>query len=152
MLGNCQVRQPPACPTWAELVEVEPALCELESEAAGVAADDWPAWERVKGRLCRLVGFELAVRADKAVIHRKNLESVYFGFVYKGRTKLNVRGAYNKSLGACSGKTCPEYIVKLFKAEGLDVDQVAPPTLRPLFLEVPFGVFSAGSRAAEDPE
>jgi thioredoxin reductase/Fe-S-cluster-containing hydrogenase component 2 len=55
-------------------------------------------------------------------------------------------------MGACSGKTCPEAIVKLFKAEGFDVDQVAAPTLRPLFLEVPFGVFSAGSRAAENSE
>ncbi len=48
-------------------------------------------------------------------------------------------------MGACCGKNCPEHIARLYREEGVDLAGVTPPTLRPLFLEVPLGVFAAGS-------
>ena len=49
-------------------------------------------------------------------------------------------------MGACCGKNCPEHIVRIFREEGVDLQEVTPPTRRPLFVEVPFGVFASGSK------
>jgi sarcosine oxidase subunit alpha len=51
-------------------------------------------------------------------------------------------------MGACCGKNCPEHIARLYREEGLDEAEITPATVRPLFLEVPFGVFAAGSDEA----
>ncbi len=47
-------------------------------------------------------------------------------------------------MGACCGKNCPEHIARLYRQEGVDPGEVTPNTLRPLFVEVPFGVFTRG--------
>ncbi len=52
-------------------------------------------------------------------------------------------------MGACCGKNCPEHIDRLFREEGVDLEERTPPTLRPLFVEVPFGVFAGGSGEAD---
>jgi hypothetical protein len=49
-------------------------------------------------------------------------------------------------MGACCGKNCPELIEKIFRAEGVDPGKTTPNTRRPLFVEVPFGVFAGGSK------
>jgi hypothetical protein len=48
-------------------------------------------------------------------------------------------------MGACCGKNCPEHLVRLFREEGVDLGEVTLNTVRPLFVEVPFGVFASGS-------
>jgi len=48
-------------------------------------------------------------------------------------------------MGACCGKNCPEHIVRLFRELGVDPGQTTPNTPRPLFVEVPLGVFAAGT-------
>jgi ferredoxin len=45
-------------------------------------------------------------------------------------------------MGACCGKNCPEHIERLFRQEGVPREEVTPPTQRPLFVEVPLGVFA----------
>ncbi len=47
-------------------------------------------------------------------------------------------------MGACCGKNCPEHIARLFRQEGVDPGDVSPNTLRPLFVEVPLGIFTRG--------
>ncbi len=47
-------------------------------------------------------------------------------------------------MGACCGKNCPELIARLFREEGVEPQVTTPATLRPLFVEVPLGVFAAG--------
>ncbi len=47
-------------------------------------------------------------------------------------------------MGACCGKNCPEHLVRIFRQEGVEPGEVTPNTLRPLFVEVPFGVFAKG--------
>lgn len=53
-------------------------------------------------------------------------------------------------MGACGGKTCPNLIARLFREEGVPADEVTGMTRRPLFMEVPLGVF-AGVVAGEAP-
>lgn len=45
-------------------------------------------------------------------------------------------------MGACGGKTCPDLIGRLFRQEGIPIEQVTAMTRRPLFMEVPLGAFA----------
>jgi sarcosine oxidase, subunit alpha len=49
-------------------------------------------------------------------------------------------------MGACCGKNCPEHIAKVYRDEGIPLSMVTAPTHRPLFIEVPIGVFARGSQ------
>jgi NADPH-dependent 2,4-dienoyl-CoA reductase/sulfur reductase-like enzyme/Pyruvate/2-oxoacid:ferredoxin oxidoreductase delta subunit len=46
------------------------------------------------------------------------------------------------SMGGCGGKTCTELIGRIFREEGVPLDQVTPGTSRPLVAEVPLGTFA----------
>jgi sarcosine oxidase subunit alpha len=45
-------------------------------------------------------------------------------------------------MGACGGKTCTPLIEKIFREEGISINEITPGTKRPLFIEVPMGVFA----------
>jgi hypothetical protein len=45
-------------------------------------------------------------------------------------------------MGSCGGKTCTPLIERIFREEGVHIDEVIPGTKRPLFIEVPLGVFA----------
>jgi len=45
-------------------------------------------------------------------------------------------------MGACGGKTCTPLINRIFREEGIAMDKVTEGTKRPLFIEVPMGIFA----------
>jgi hypothetical protein len=45
-------------------------------------------------------------------------------------------------MGACGGKTCPSLIARIFLEEGIPLTEVTDLSRRPLFMEVPMGVFA----------
>ncbi|MFW9969101.1 MAG: FAD-dependent oxidoreductase [Candidatus Odinarchaeota archaeon] len=45
-------------------------------------------------------------------------------------------------MGACGGKTCTPLIERIFREEGIASDEIIPGTKRPLFIEVPMGIFA----------
>jgi Fe-S-cluster-containing hydrogenase component 2/bacterioferritin-associated ferredoxin len=49
-------------------------------------------------------------------------------------------------MGACCGKNCPEHLARLFRELGVEPGEVTGQTIRPLFVEVPLGVFAQGSK------
>ena len=51
-------------------------------------------------------------------------------------------------MGACGAKTCTAIIHRLFREEGIPVDEVVESSKRPVFIEVPLGIF-AGSNEQE---
>ncbi|MGM0663347.1 MAG: FAD-dependent oxidoreductase [Thermodesulfobacteriota bacterium] len=53
-------------------------------------------------------------------------------------------------MGACGGKTCEPLIIQIFKREGVDPEKITPPSLRPLFVETPAGVFAGTRRGGEN--
>ena len=53
-------------------------------------------------------------------------------------------------MGACGGKTCISLINRIFREEGIDVDQITEGTKRPLFIEVPMGIFAKTKEQKED--
>ncbi|MBN1335904.1 MAG: FAD-dependent oxidoreductase [Deltaproteobacteria bacterium] len=60
------------------------------------------------------------------------------------RDMAEMKSQLRVCMGACCGKNCPELIERIFREEGVEASSVTPPTLRPLFVEVPLGVFAAG--------
>jgi len=51
------------------------------------------------------------------------------------------------SMGGCGGKTCGELVRRLFREEGVELEQVTPGTVRPLVAEAPLGTFVRGEEA-----
>ncbi len=53
-----------------------------------------------------------------------------------------IKAVSRAGMGACGSKTCNALIHRLFKEEGVPFDDVVDVTKRPLFVEVPLGVFA----------
>ncbi|MEA1871356.1 MAG: (2Fe-2S)-binding protein, partial [Candidatus Bipolaricaulota bacterium] len=69
------------------------------------------------------------------------------------RDMNEIKAVTRAGMGACGGKTCTALIKRLFREEGIPTEEVAEEVKRPLFIEVPLGVFAgtafAGSASTE---
>ena len=52
-----------------------------------------------------------------------------------------LKASARAGMGGCGGKTCTELIVRIFREEGIPLDRVTLPTIRPLTAEVHLGDF-----------
>jgi NADPH-dependent 2,4-dienoyl-CoA reductase/sulfur reductase-like enzyme/Pyruvate/2-oxoacid:ferredoxin oxidoreductase delta subunit/bacterioferritin-associated ferredoxin len=48
-----------------------------------------------------------------------------------------IKAETKATMGSCGGKTCLQLIKKIFREEGVPVDEVTEPTQRPVFVEIP---------------
>ncbi len=63
--------------------------------------------------------------------------------IQSGMRDVNeIKAISRAGMGACGSKTCNALIHRLFKEEGVPFDDVVDVTKRPLFVEVPLGVFA----------
>ncbi len=63
--------------------------------------------------------------------------------IRQGYRDINeIKAVSRAGMGACGSKTCGNIILRLFREEGVPLDQVTENTRRPLFVEVPLGVFA----------
>ena len=53
-----------------------------------------------------------------------------------------IKAQTRAGMGACGGKTCQALVMRAFSELGVPLDEVMPNVERPLFVEVPFGVFA----------
>ncbi len=53
-------------------------------------------------------------------------------------------------MGSCGGKTCTPLIERIFREEGISSEEIVPGTKRPLFIEVPMGIFANANDRKED--
>lgn len=66
--------------------------------------------------------------------------------IYGGHRDMNeIKTLTRAGMGACGGKTCQALILQLFRECGVSLDDITGGVPRPLFVEVPLGVF-AGTR------
>ncbi|HCP32008.1 TPA: sulfurtransferase, partial [Candidatus Acetothermia bacterium] len=65
------------------------------------------------------------------------------------RDMNEIKAVTRAGMGACGGKTCTALIQRLFREEGIPVDKVTENVKRPLFVEVPLGIF-AGVKEEDD--
>jgi len=64
-------------------------------------------------------------------------------WICSGIRDFNELKALTKAgMGACGGKTCTSLIEQIFREEGIPLDEITPGTIRPLFIEVPMGIFA----------
>ena len=63
--------------------------------------------------------------------------------IAQGYRDINeIKTVTRAGMGACGSKTCNALIYRLFKEEGIPLDEVMDQTKRPLFIEIPLGVFA----------
>jgi ferredoxin len=60
-----------------------------------------------------------------------------------------IKSVSRAGMGACGSKTCSALILRMFREEGITIDEIVEQTRRPLFMEVPLGVF--GGFKPEEP-
>ncbi len=73
---------------------------------------------------------------------RVSAETVRY-WIRKGVTDFNeLKGLTKVGMGACGGKTCIPIIMRIFREEGVAIDDVTENTIRPLFVEVPLGTLA----------
>ncbi len=73
--------------------------------------------------------------------------------VRKGVHDINMIKAVTRAgMGPCGSKNCDNLIRQIFRQEGVPVDQITPGTRRPLFVEVPLGIFAGGSEDEISPK
>jgi sarcosine oxidase, subunit alpha len=56
-----------------------------------------------------------------------------------------VKGLTRTGMGACGGKTCQPLVMRAFRELGIPPEEITPNVARPLFVEVPFGVFAGAA-------
>ena len=63
--------------------------------------------------------------------------------IHSGVRDMNhIKAVTRAGMGACGGKTCTNLIKRLFREEGVSLEQVTENTRRPLFIEVPLGALA----------
>lgn len=71
--------------------------------------------------------------------------------IRQGYRDINeIKAISRAGMGACGSKTCGNLILRLFREEGVPLDQVTENTRRPLFVEVPLGTFAGIPTEEED--
>ncbi len=67
--------------------------------------------------------------------------------IRQGYRDINeIKTVTRAGMGACGGKTCASLIHRLFREENVPVNEITNPSKRPLFMEVPLGVFAGESK------
>lgn len=100
---------------------------------------------RVKKRVLPEVPKEVGPIPDEAIVCR--CERVRAGeiraLIRQGVRDLNeIKAVTRAGMGACGGKTCRNLILRLFREEGVPLEEVTDFVSRPLFMEVPLGIFA----------
>jgi NADPH-dependent 2,4-dienoyl-CoA reductase/sulfur reductase-like enzyme/Fe-S-cluster-containing hydrogenase component 2/bacterioferritin-associated ferredoxin len=71
--------------------------------------------------------------------------------IREGYRDMNeIKAVLRAGMGSCGGKTCTALVRRIFRDEGIPESQVADRTVRPLFIEVPLGVFAGAKVEAEE--
>ncbi len=120
----------------------------LDRAAARVAAGIWVQEKQVEPSAI----YEKQLPPDEAVVCRCERVSA-------GEIKAAIRGGIRDmnqlkaltraGMGACGSKTCRPMIWRIFKEEGIDLKTVTDRVDRPLFVEVPIGVFAGVDRQSD---
>ena len=83
--------------------------------------------------------------ADDAILCRCEQVPVHEvrTLIRQGMRDINeIKTITRAGMGACGSKTCTNLLLRLFREEGVPLDEVTDNTRRPLFVEVPLGVFA----------
>ncbi len=66
------------------------------------------------------------------------------------RDMNEIKAVTRAGMGACGGKTCSLLIARLFREQGISIEDVEDNVKRPLFVEVPLGVLAGAKEESDD--
>ncbi|MBN1592127.1 MAG: FAD-dependent oxidoreductase [Candidatus Coatesbacteria bacterium] len=70
--------------------------------------------------------------------------------IRRGVRDMNqLKASLRTGMGACGGKTCTELIQRIFREEGVPLNEVTPPTERPFVAEVPLSALACVKEGSE---
>jgi sarcosine oxidase, subunit alpha len=114
-----------------------PAL--VAKQLAGVQVQAAWASEPLPEALEPLVDEQIVCRCERV------MAAEIRDLIRRGYRDMNeIKAVLRAGMGACGGKTCGTLIARLFREEGVAGAEVVPFRPRPLFIEVPLGVFAGG--------
>jgi sarcosine oxidase subunit alpha len=120
----------------ALLVRVK-APHEIARRIAGIRVQDPWVTEPLERTVERVPGDEIICRCER-VTAGEIRELIRSGV----RDMNHLKAVTRAGMGACGGKTCTNLIKRLFREEGVSLEEVRESTQRPLFIEVPLGAFA----------
>lgn len=96
---------------------------------------------------------EVPIEDDETIVCR--CERVKKGeivrLIREGYSDLNqLKAALRVGMGACGGKTCEDLLLRLFREEGIDLEEVTGFVKRPPAMEVPLGLFAGLDTAGRE--
>jgi bacterioferritin-associated ferredoxin len=118
---------------------------EIAKRIAGIRVQDPWVTESLGEAVERIQDDEIICRCER-VTAREVRELIRSGV----RDMNHVKAVTRAGMGACGGKTCATLIERLFREEGVSLKDVKENTQRPLFVEVPLGIF-AGVATGDKP-
>ncbi|MGD8997732.1 MAG: (2Fe-2S)-binding protein, partial [Anaerolineae bacterium] len=141
VLGNVEVvrvRQPRFADQ-ALLVRLR-APREIAKRIAGIRVQDPWVSEPLDETVRRIPDDEIICRCERVAAGEIR------ELIRSGVRDMNyIKAVTRAGMGACGSKTCTDLIKRLFRDEGVGLDAVRENTQRPLFIEVPLGVFAGVS-------
>jgi len=121
---------------------------EIAKHIAGIRVQDPWVTEPLEHAVERISDDEIICRCER-VTAAEIRQLIRAGV----RDMNHLKAVTRAGMGACGGKTCTNLIKRLFRQEGVSLDEVIETTQRPLFMEVPLGAFAGvavGEELAEE--
>lgn len=144
VLGNVEVVNVRA-PKFADralLVRVR-APQEIARRIAGIGVQEPTVAEPEAQYVSRMLEDEIVCRCERVTVGE------ICAHVRAGLRDMNqIKGITRAGMGACGGKTCTNLILRIFREEGVPLEEVTESVRRPLFIEVPLGVLAGATEEA----
>ena len=138
ILGNVEVVKvrTPKFANRALLVRVR-APRQVAKYIAGIRVQEPWVSELATQPVARIADDEIVCRCERVTAGEIR------ALIRSGIRDINhIKAVTRAGMGACGGKTCTNLIKRLFREEGIGLDQVTENTRRPLFIEVPLGALA----------
>ncbi|MCX7750247.1 MAG: 2Fe-2S iron-sulfur cluster-binding protein [Candidatus Bipolaricaulota bacterium] len=138
ILGEAEVREVRATPRNDRTVLVKLIVPkEIAPNVAGIRLTARWGEEPLPEAVESLADDEIVCRCERVTAGEIR------ALIRAGFRDMNAIKAVTRSgMGACGGKTCGPLLKRLFREEGVSPDEVTDYVGRPLFMEVPLGIFA----------
>lgn len=121
------------------------APVEIASRIAGIRVQEITPPIKTEQELVPQENEEIVCRCERVTANEIRR------LIQNGVRDLNeIKVITRAGMGACGSKTCKNLILRLFAEEGVNRSEIIDSTNRPLFMDVPLGIF-AGLQEKEDP-
>ena len=146
VLGNVKVASVRAIPANDRTVSVKVrSPREYAKRIAGIRIQEPQVTEPMDQYVRRITDDTIVCRCERvsAADIRARIRQGY-------RDVNEIKAVLRAGMGSCGGKTCAPLIRRLFRDEGVPDAEISTGTVRPLFIEVPLGVFAGAQEEARE--